>query len=75
MADTRDDIQKSKGWESEFIMNQLKSADDFDETGKFTEEEIWNDGIKPNEQIDESEIGVRKPVKKESKVKSKNQYW
>jgi antitoxin component YwqK of YwqJK toxin-antitoxin module len=60
-----------KGWESRIYHEPAKSADDFDETGKFTEEEIWNDGIKPSEQIDESEIGVRKPVKKESKVKSK----
>lgn len=61
-----------KGWESRIYHEPAKSADDFDETGKFTEEEIWNDCIKPNEQIDEGEIGVRKPVKKESKSKKVN---
>lgn len=60
-----------KGWESRIYHEPAKSADDFDETARFTEEEIWNDCIKPDEQIDESEIGVRKPAKKESKVKSK----
>lgn len=61
-----------KGWESRIYYEPAKSADDFDDTATFKEEDIWNDCIKPDEQIDENEIGVRKPVKKESKSKKIN---